>query len=395
MWIGQSWQAGLAVVVGLLQAGVTVPVGTSISVRLDEPLSSQHARRGLPVSASLVAPIGLPDGRTLPVGSQIAGSVTLVQHHSLDHEARLGLTFTSVRVGQTVCPLSAQVAEVDNARERVDRRGIIEGPKNQADTIRGRVEMLTLAVLTPEFFAIDVAQTRLREGVRADIAYPAGTELRLTTTAETSLPTTCSALAPPPVDVPLDLAQLLQSAPFRATAGSPPRPGDPINVALVGTADRVSAAFERAGWTTADALSKRSDTKAVLAILEQEQYRQAPVSMAYLDGRPPELVFQKQLNTFAKRHHVRLWKWRQWQGQDVWVGAGTHDVGVKFDVAHRSFTHRVESNVDVERTKLFDDLGLAGASVAMMSRPNAPRTMTNATGDGMRSDGRVAVAFVQ
>jgi len=35
------------------------------------------------------------------------------------------------------------------------------------------------------------------------------------------------------------------------------------------------------------------------------------------NGNPPDVAFQKGLDTFAKRHHIRLWR----NGQsDVWLG---------------------------------------------------------------------------
>ena len=58
-----------------------------------------------------------------------------------------------------------------------------------------------------------------------------------------------------------------------------------------------------------------------------ERLRRSPVSALLMNERPPDLVFQKSLNTFAKRHHVRIWKLaKKYNGREVWVGAATHDI---------------------------------------------------------------------
>jgi hypothetical protein len=53
-----------------------------------------------------------------------------------------------------------------------------------------------------------------------------------------------------------------------------------------------------------------------------------------IDGRQPDLVFQKSLDTFAKRHHVRIWKLAStYDGREVWVCSSTHDIAVEHDKA--------------------------------------------------------------
>lgn len=43
------------------------------------------------------------------------------------------------------------------------------------------------------------------------------------------------------------------------------------------------------------------------AVADHHGYKTTPVSTLLISGREPGLVFQKQLNTFAKRHHIRIW----------------------------------------------------------------------------------------
>jgi len=55
----------------------------------------------------------------------------------------------------------------------------------------------------------------------------------------------------------------------------------------------------------------------------------------------------------------------------------------------------VDSDIDRERQKTADDLLFTGIATqyAMVDRPRAPREFENATGDKLRTDGRVLVLF--
>ena len=181
-------------------------------------------------------------------------------------------------------------------------------------------------------------------------------------------------------------------------AGTPARQADVINLVFNATDDELSGAFTAAGWNTAVALSLRADARTVLAVAEDRGYQLGPVSLQSWSGRPPDRVFQKQTNTFARRHHVRLWRAAQThEGRPVWVASATHDVGIKFARAERTFTHRVEADIDLERQKIVDDLRFAGAveRSALARRVGIPAQLTNATGDAMTTDGRVAVLVLR
>ena len=78
------------------------------------------------------------------------------------------------------------------------------------------------------------------------------------------------------------------------------------------------------------------------------------------------MVFEKSFDTVSKRHHIRIWKAGVFDGQQVWLGAATHDTGIFFD--HRSFrfTHRIDKNLDPERSKISVDLNYAGCAQPVM-----------------------------
>ena len=253
-------------------------------------------------------------------------------------------------------------------------------------------ETVLLAALAPELYDLSRAVFRLRELERPDIVYTAGTDLVLETLA-------------PAWDVPVrerrtdaapdrELLALATALPSRTMAGTPLRPADVVNVVFSATGGELSAAFAAAGWNTAVALGLRADVRTILAVAEDRGYKIGPVSLQSLNGRPPDRVFQKQNNTFNRRHHIRIWRTPQvYQGRPLWAAAATHDIGIKFAREERTFTHRVETNIDLERQKVVDDLRFAGvvARYALASREGMTAQMINATGDTMTTDGTLAV----
>ena len=122
------------------------------------------------------------------------------------------------------------------------------------------------------------------------------------------------------------------------------------------------------------------------------------MSILLLEGQRPDLVFQKQHNTFAKRHHLRIWRRPvEFRGLPVWVCAATHDIGIEFSMENRTFIHKIDPEIDRERAKVVNDFLLTGMvkGLALVPRPAAPREGMNATGDQIRTDGAMAVLLVE
>ena len=109
------------------------------------------------------------------------------------------------------------------------------------------------------------------------------------------------------------------------------------------------------------------------------------------------MVFQKLTDTFAKRHHVRIWRSSAtWGGSPIYVAAATHDVGIEFLTNERKFTHRVDPRIDLERDKVVDDLITAYAIDALSfvrRTPIADVTM-NREKNPVVTDWGVAIASV-
>ena len=181
-------------------------------------------------------------------------------------------------------------------------------------------------------------------------------------------------------------------------AQRPSKPSDVTNLMLIGTLEQVQQAFKDAGWSNAAALTTEAKLETFRAIAEQRGYKEAPVSVLLLEGKPPDLVFEKINNTFAQRHHLRVWKRPDtFEGKPVWVIAATHDTGIDFSEQNRTFIHKIDSQIDRERAKVVNDLLFTGRvrSVALVERPAVPQHGQNATGDNVETDGKMAVLILQ
>src|SRR5439155_10042922 len=105
-------------------------------------------------------------------------------------------------------------------------------------------------------------------------------------------------------------------------------PGDPLNVALIGTKTEVMKIMVAAGWYPADPLTLHSCLEIAEATVLKRPYDDAPVSNLYLWGRKQALAFEQPVgNDPRKRHHVRFWRSEvvDLDGQPVWVGAAIFD----------------------------------------------------------------------
>ena len=157
-------------------------------------------------------------------------------------------------------------------------------------------------------------------------------------------------------------ALLTHYTPFPALADAPKRTAtpsgkaaDPVNVALVGTADEVRSAMRVAGWVLADSLSRASDIAIAKSVLLNRPDSTAPVSTLFLLGHRQDVAFEQEVGRSARqRHHVRLWldPAIEYQGRSVWLGSATYDA--RAGLSHRTLrpTHHIAPDVDEERDAL-------------------------------------------
>ena len=177
-------------------------------------------------------------------------------------------------------------------------------------------------------------------------------------------------------------------------------PGDMVNFVIIGSEKQVQDALEAANWHVADTSTPGAVAKAILMATQKEDYLQMPMSQLYLFGRVQDFGYEQAepYAMVASRHHFRIWKSPvTYNGQQVWAGAGTHDIGFEKDQRNGKVTHKIDPAVDGERDNIGQSLVEAG-KVKMMSyfTPSDPVLESkNATGGGFHSDGRVLVIFLQ
>jgi len=360
-------------------------------IRLGTTVSSKDSPVGSVVEAvALQAHYGL-DGRSIPMGSRLTGRVMKAPSKQ---RSTLRLSFDSVWIDGRELPFKSHVLDVDNAREHVKSDGTIIG----RDPVRKRpgieVFLFAAAFAHPAALAvIEGTKIAAYAVTRAEVRYLAGTDVALAIDEYPAVEPVDRGNNPDLVS-PLRLSQLLHDLPNRTETKPPALPSDWINIAFIGSRQSIDQAFQEAGWHTADRSSVRTYVRSAYAFVRHHAYHRAPVSKLLLAHQEPDLVYQKQTNTFAQRHHIRVWSTREmWEGQPIWIAAATHDISIKFSWAAKVFQHRVEADVDLERSKVIGDLRFANrlAALSYVTRPAVPNESRNATGDPLRTDGRLAV----
>jgi hypothetical protein len=147
----------------------------------------------------------------------------------------------------------------------------------------------------------------------------------------------------------------------RITYTGDDHPGDPLNVALIGTETGLKKIMIAAKWYPADPLTLRSCLEIAEATVLKRPYDAAPVSSLYLFGRKEDLAFEQLVgNNPRERHHVRLWRTPDLDpdGSPIWIGSAMFDKHVGFSRTTGQITHVTSANIDAERDYLFHDLEL-------------------------------------
>ena len=189
--------------------------------------------------------------------------------------------------------------------------------------------------------------------------------------------------------------QMIDSFPRRITDAQN-NAGDNTNFVVVGPEQKVIQTFKAAGWVVVDREKKDAVMHTILATLTKQAYVELPMSELMLFGRVQDygLAHAEPIAVVAQRHHLRLWKAPfQAEGQEVWVGAATHDIGFDKDNRNNGVTHKIDPNVDDEReyvNRSLNDTGLVARVSYLM--PNEPsKEAKTATGASFHSDGRMMV----
>ena len=391
-----------------------LPAGQSLWIRLADPISTYTAKAGDPVHAVLTQDLVCDNEIVLPMGASIDGIVLSKRKvgWGIRHEtAALELEFNraTARPGVDVA-LIARVQEVENARELV-RKGVIQGVLS-SDTFQGRVNsrLIHLPTWNPYSDPILIAyKATFPIFPEPEIYYPAGTDMRLRTTTELSSPpdmlSTVHDSSPAAKAESDRIDQLVAQLPMRVTTVKNVN-ADLLNIVFVGSQDEIESAFREAGWHNADPSSRRSWMKNLYALLNNSGYSQQPMMTFLMNGKPEDMNWQKSLNSYGRRDHLRIWQWPSEGSADsvsggnadsIWISSSTHDTSAVLAVKYKGFVHHIAPDIDDERSTVVRDLNFAGCvkSVAYVARPEMPTATHNATGDIMHTDGSVAVITLQ
>ncbi|MFT3873492.1 MAG: LssY C-terminal domain-containing protein [Nocardioides sp.] len=175
--------------------------------------------------------------------------------------------------------------------------------------------------------------------------------------------------------------------------------GDPLNLAVRGTAEQLATVMKRAGWTLADPVDLSSSAKIVAATLARRSYPEAPVSPLFLFGRAQDAAYQQEVDgNPGQRHHVRFWRtpdgWPLPGGHRVdWLGGGTYDRRVGLSLFTLQVTHKIDADIDVERDHVVDTVQAAApeAKVVPLVDFTTSYHSRNGGGDAIHTDGTLPI----
>lgn len=374
----------------------TLGIGSRLYIRLESEVSTKTSHLNQAVTARVVRQAVTGQGVLIPLGAEVTGTIAkLIPSSDPTDHARMLIRFTQVSIPpHPPMGFAGHLVEVENARETVLQDGTIQGILEK-DALVGRVDTL-LDKMGAVGGDMEKVTDKTAGKIDTSIDYVAGTDMELAldqplTIDFTSPPAAAMQISPALADA---VQKMLATAPNRAESKTQ-KPGDPLNLIIIGNAEVISGAFKRAGWDPAKKLGVGSAYGTVRALANDGGYEEAPVSQLYLFDRSEDLAFEKMLNTFRKRHHLRLWRTRATtaDGREIWLGATTHDIGIEESVRRREVSHAIDPDLDAERAKVGADL-MAGGTVAseqLVTRPNPLSTGLTATGGTWKTDGQMLV----
>ena len=289
-----------------------IPAGQTIWIRLTAPVSTYTAKPGDEVKAVLTEAISCDNATDFPVGTHITGVVHSVRKvgWGIHHEtAALEISFNELHPGDgPSVAFVAQVTEVENAREHVSK-GTIQGIRS-SDTPEGTINsrLRHLPTYNPySDLGLIVYKASFPIFPEPEIYLPAGTDLRL------ELEKPIAAPLPYAQPVIINTTETIDDFDQQFWRSSPERSetttlvdADIVNLAFVGSRQQVETAFHDAGWVSSDVFTRHSFMHEFYAFLNNSGYAQSPMRPFLLDGNQADMNWQKSLNSYARRDHLRM-----------------------------------------------------------------------------------------
>jgi hypothetical protein len=173
-------------------------------------------------------------------------------------------------------------------------------------------------------------------------------------------------------------------------------PGDMVNFLLLGSEAAMQRVFTSSGWVKVDADVADTILHGLIGGLSKESYLTMPMSQLYLFGRAQDYgwAHAEPISVVRSRNHLRIWKAPfQVNGETLWVGAATHDIGFERDQRNDGITHKIDPDIDLEREYVEKTLISTGL-VTEISHflPDKPmKEAKTATGGTFHSNGQVLI----
>lgn len=389
------WVVAAGIAASLSVHGGEIPAGYILEARLMAGIASDKSRPGDPVTAELISP-AIVDGRVMaPSGTRLHGRVRKANALGFGIKrgrASLGLDFQELSVAGENVPVRGALVKVDTAREELSSAGDVNGisPAVSVSSALAAYAWRLVLLEPPVGAAVWAVKFALAPAPDPEIRLPAGTEVLVRVIEAVALPEFDSG----PVAASLtaeeyeEWRQHLESKPLRVdrTSGAP---ADRINLMLAGDEQAIRRAFEASGWMRSEKRTPVSLAKTYHHIVQRKGYPTGPMSPMTFEGKDPDFTFQKSLNTYARRHHLRMWRTGVSRaGLPLWAVAATEDTNIHFSKQAKSWTHEIDINIDNERAKVVSDLLYTGcvdaASLIELPLGETPEFVTDGAVAGLR-----------
>jgi hypothetical protein len=182
----------------------------------------------------------------------------------------------------------------------------------------------------------------------------------------------------------------------RRVADKDGNPGDMVNFLILGSEAAMQKVFTTAGWVKVDADVKDTLLHGIIGSLSKESYLTMPMSPLYLFDRQQDYgwAHAEPISVVASRNHLRVWKAPfTVNGETLWVGAATHDVGFERDQRNNGVTHKIDPDIDLERDYVQKTLASTGlvVEISHFLPENPMKEAKTATGGSFHSSGQVLI----
>jgi hypothetical protein len=189
---------------------------------------------------------------------------------------------------------------------------------------------------------------------------------------------------------------------------------DPVNLAMIGSREKLVEAMQAIGWYEADEKTARTTIRQVLDTVFRREYKNAPVSALFLFGRKQDVSFELPIKGgLGARHHVRFWATTydpekpsgqrlHWTSTNktptsdgaplAWLGCASKDVGVSFIRHNAQITHMIDPDTNRERQLIARSLQRKQLARLETVRLVKPYRLPNRVPLGyLQTDGRMIV----